>query len=78
MSENNTFKCTIDEEIGVLGVSSNGWRKEVNIVRWGDKGTPKLDIRSFAPGRASIGKGISLSEGEAKTLYALLKKIYEE
>lgn len=39
------LKFEIIKNIGVLSESSNGWKKEVNIVSW-NGGDPKYDIRS--------------------------------
>ena len=39
------LKFEIIKSIGVLSESSNGWKKEVNIVSW-NGGDPKYDIRS--------------------------------
>lgn len=40
------LKFEIIKSIGVLSESSNGWKKEVNIVSW-NGGDPKYDIRSW-------------------------------
>ncbi len=67
------IKFDIVEEIGVLGDSSKGWTKELNLVSWNDN-TPKFDIRDWSPGHEKMGKGITLSNDELKAL----KKILDE
>ena len=65
------FKYEIVEEIGVLSENAKGWRKELNKVSW-NGAAPKYDIRDWAPGHEKMGKGITLSEEEAKALKGLL------
>lgn len=66
-------KFEIKEEIGILAENSKGWTKEINLVSWND-GAAKYDIRDWAPGHEKMGKGITLTEQEAKELHALLGK----
>ena len=68
------FQYEIKEEIGVLSESKSGWRKEVNLVSW-NGGTPKLDIRDWAPDHEKMGKGITLNTEEARKLSDLLQKM---
>ena len=65
------FKYEIIEEIGVLSESQKGWRKELNLISW-NNGTPKYDIRDWAPGHEKMGKGRTLSEEEIRKLKELL------
>lgn len=65
------IKYEIIEEFGVLSTSSKGWNKELNKVSWND-GTPKFDIRDWAPEHEKMGKGVTLTEDEARQLYELL------
>ena len=39
------LKYEIIKNIGTLSETTNGWKKEVNIVSW-NSGEPKYDIRS--------------------------------
>ena len=64
-------KFDIIEEIGVLSEGSRGWRKELNLVSW-NGAKPKYDIREWAPDREKMGKGVTLTEEEAKKLKELL------
>lgn len=62
----------IVKELAVLSRSESGYTKEINLVSW--NGTePKYDIRSWSPEREKCGKGITLTESEAKNLLAALQ-----
>ena len=70
------IKYEIIEELGVLSESAKGWTKELNLISW-NGGAPKYDIRDWAPEHEKMGKGVTLSEEEAKTLHKILGKITE-
>ena len=63
----------IKKEIAVLSTSESGYTKEINLISWNGK-EPKYDIRSFSPNREKCGKGVTLTEAEAKSLLEALKK----
>lgn len=65
------FKYEIVEHIGVLSESTRGWTKELNRISW-NGGTPKYDIRDWAPEHEKMGKGVTLSEAEMDKLKRLL------
>jgi hypothetical protein len=65
------------KHFGVLSEEKTGWKKEINLVSWNGR-TPKLDIRDWAPGHEKMGKGITLTQDEAKSLIELLSKAIEE
>lgn len=65
------LKFEIIKSIGVLSESSNGWKKEVNIVSW-NGGDQKYDIRSWNQDRSKMGKGVTLSSAEIEKLRELL------
>lgn len=67
----------ITKEIAVLSVSGSGYTKEINLVSW-NGAEPKFDIRSWSPGREKCGKGIALTQAEAKNLFLALQKILSE
>lgn len=71
------FKYEIVEELGVLSESARGWRKEFNLVSWNER-EPKFDIREWAPEHTRMGKGVTLTQEEAKVLYELLKEEFEK
>ena len=68
------IKYEITEEIGILSESSKGWTKELNLISWNDR-EPKYDIREWAPDHEKVGKGVTLSIEEVKSLKALLNSI---
>ena len=69
------IKYEITKEIGVLSESAKGWTKELNMVSWNDR-DPKFDLREWAPEHEKMGKGVTLTEDEAKALFELLKYIF--
>lgn len=66
------IKYEIIEQLGVLGESSKGWSKELNIISWNGR-EPKYDIRDWAPNHEKMGKGVTLSKEEVEKLRELLK-----
>ena len=64
----------IKKNIGVLSTAKSGWTTELNIVSW-NKNDGKLDIRSWNPEHDKCGKGITLTQEEAKALYELLNVV---
>ena len=69
------IQSEIIHEIAVLGESSSGYKKEINLISW-NGAKPKYDIRSWSPGREKCGKGITLTEEEAKMLLLALQSIF--
>lgn len=67
------IKYDIVEHIGVISESAKGWTKELNKISW-NGGTPKYDIRDWAPEHEKMGKGVTLTEEEVEEL----KKLYGE
>ena len=65
------IKYEITEELGVLSEKSSGWTKELNRISW-NGGAAKFDIRDWAPEHEKMGKGITLTQEEAKMLVKLL------
>ena len=64
----------ITKHIGVISTSAKKWTTEVNLISW--NGNPaKIDIRDWAPGKEKMGKGITLTEEQARELGKLLKDI---
>lgn len=68
------IKYEIKENIGTLSESAKGWTKELNMISW-NGAAAKFDIRDWAPEHEKMGKGITLSQEEAETLYELLGKV---
>ena len=61
------IKYDIVEEIGVLSENAKGWRKELNKISW-NGGEPKYDIRDWSDNHEKMGKGITLTEEELRSL----------
>ena len=65
------IKHDIIEEVGIISENPKGWRKELNLISW-NGAAPKYDIRDWAPEHEKMGKGITLTEEEMKSLKNLL------
>ena len=68
------IKFDILRQIGVLSQSSKGWQKELNLISW-NGGAPKYDLRDWSPDNEKMGKGITLTEEEAKALLSPLSGV---
>jgi len=66
----------IKQEIAVLSENDSSYTKEINLVSWNGR-EPKYDIRSFSPKREKCGKGITLTETEARRLLKALQAHFE-
>jgi hypothetical protein len=72
--ERRMIEYEITEDIAVLG-EANGRLLEVNMVSW--QGRPaKVDIRRWSEDHQYMGKGIAMTEDEARNLYKALKERY--
>lgn len=69
------IKYEITEELGALSEKSSGWTKELNRISW-NGGAAKFDIRDWAPEHEKMGKGVTLTEEEAKQLYKRLGEYF--
>jgi hypothetical protein len=65
------IKFDIVRHFGVISSEKSVWQKERNLVSWNGR-APKLDIRDWAPDHGKMGKGVTLTEGEAAQLAELL------
>lgn len=68
------IKFEIKETLGVLSESTKGWKKELNLISWNGK-EPKYDLRDWAPERAKMGKGVTLTVDELKILKEILNDV---
>jgi len=66
-----SIKFDIIKHFGVISSEKSGWQKELNLVSWNGRAA-KLDVRDWAPGHEKMGKGVTLTEGEAAALAELL------
>ncbi len=64
----------IIREIAIFSENKSGWTKELNLIRWNGK-EPKYDLRDWAPNREKMGKGITLTEDEIRSLKEVLNII---
>ena len=72
MAGSNEGKFEIVERIGALDApNDNGWTRELNLVAW-NGGTPKLDIREWAPDHQRMSRGITLTEQQGIRFAQLL------
>lgn len=71
----NQSKITFEivQTIGTISESGT-WKKELNIVQWGDN-IAKYDIRAWNADHTKSGKGVTLSAEELKSLKYLLNSI---
>lgn len=51
--------------------NQSGWKRELNRVSW-NGGEPKYDLRDWSPEHDKMGKGITLSEDELRTLKTII------
>ena len=57
--ESSTLRVEVVEELATLSESGT-WKKQLNIVQWGDN-IAKYDIRSWNQDHTKSGKGITLN-----------------
>ena len=72
MADDFTFSIT--EHIGVISQGKGGWQVELNLVSWGGR-EAKYDIRSWSPDHQKMGKGITLTEDELKSLFQVISSL---
>ncbi len=65
------IKYDITERIAVLSERGT-WSKEINKVSWNDR-PAKFDIRDWNHEEGKMGKGVTLSDEEARVLLEALK-----
>ncbi len=68
------IKFEIKDKLGVISESSKGWTKELNLISWNGK-QAKYDLRDWAPEHEKMGKGITLSAEELKSLKEILNNM---
>ncbi|WP_028983991.1 YdbC family protein [Sporolactobacillus terrae] len=70
---NSEVTFAIVEHYGVLATENSGWTKEFNLVSWNQR-EAKYDIRSWAPDKKKMSRGITLTGLECDTLKRLLNR----
>lgn len=73
----NPVTFSIEKHIGVLRTSPSGWTRELNIVKWGDR-DPVFDIRDWNPDHTKMGKGLSFSGEELRSLWNIIHEANEK
>ncbi len=68
------IKFEIKETFGVLSESAKGWKKELTLISWNDR-EPKYDIRDWDLGHEKMGKGVTLTLEELRSLKEILNSI---
>lgn len=67
------IKYEITEKLGVLSERGD-WTKEINMVSWNER-PAKFDIRDWNHEEGRMGKGVTLTDEEAKNLIEALKDV---
>lgn len=67
VNDRKELKYEIITNVGIVSEQPGGWKKEMNRVSW-NGGEPKYDIRDWAPEHAKMGKGITMTEEELRSL----------
>ncbi len=68
------IKFEIKETVGVIAESAKGWKKELNLISWNGK-EAKYDLREWSPNHEKMGKGVTLTRDELKSLKELLNSM---
>ena len=68
------FSFSIEEHIGVVSQGKGGWQVELNLVSWSGR-EAKYDIRSWSPDHQKMGKGITMTQEELKTLAQIINSM---
>jgi hypothetical protein len=75
MAKNEDVKFEIIQHFGVMKERKNGWKKELNKVKWGNN-DPKWDIREWNEEHDKMSRGITLTDEEAKILFEIFNSIF--
>ncbi|NLK94537.1 MAG: hypothetical protein GX275_05005 [Clostridiales bacterium] len=68
------IKYEIKDTVGVIAESAKGWKKELNLISWNGKEV-KYDLREWSPEHEKMGKGVTLTSEELRSLKELLNSI---
>ena len=71
MATQKALKYEIINGVGVVGEQPSGWKKELNRISW-NGGEPKYDLRDWSPDHEKMGKGITLTEAELRSLKEII------
>ena len=70
-NDHKELKYEIITKVGIISEQSGGWKKELNRISW-NGGEPKYDLRDWAPEHEKMGKGITMTEEELRSLKRVL------
>ncbi|WP_195938049.1 YdbC family protein [Romboutsia sp. 1001713B170131_170501_G6] len=70
----SSIKYDIVKEVGVISTTTSGWKKELNVISWNNR-EPKYDLRDWSSEHEKMGKGITLTAEELKSLKELLNNM---
>ena len=70
------IKHEIEKHVAVISEKNNGWKKELNVVKWGEN-PAKFDIREWDEDHEKMGKGVTFTEEELRNLYDSLREYFE-
>ena len=70
----DVFSFSIEEHIGVVSQGKGGWQVELNLVSWSGR-EAKYDIRSWSPDHQKMGKGITMTREELRTLGQIINTL---
>lgn len=68
------IKFEIKDKLGVISESPKGWRKELNLISWNGR-EAKYDLRDWSQEHDKMGKGVTLSLEELKSLKEMLNNM---
>lgn len=68
-------KYEIKQKIACLSEEKGGWTKELNLVSWNEN-EAKYDIRAWSSDHKKMGKGVTLTKEEIKTLTSILNELF--
>lgn len=63
----------IVEHLGNISIQSNGWIKELNLVKWNGAETAKYDLRTWSPDHEKMSRGCTFHKTEMEALAKILK-----
>ncbi len=71
MADSFKFEFADNNDRKVISEGKGGWKLELNLISWGDR-PAKYDIRSWSPDHEKMGKGVTMTAEELKSLKAIL------
>ena len=66
MAAPKELKYEIINSVGIIAEKPTGWKKELNRISWNG------DLRDWSPNHEKMGKGITLTEAELRSLKTII------